>query len=224
MIQNFDAFESNLVMSTLSPEDMESECSKGKSQQLSESQDVNINMSTEQAPNNAKNRGNDDSEQHHTTQSSESISLRKRVHSKANGDNTLDNSPVEQSRHNSLDIVRKRRRTSTENQQNTFLPSLNNDIQLPNRTEKSAALVHNVDSEDIQVVFAADSNQMDDNSRNRDSLAVISLQHYDRSQENNRNVRDHRPKMRNTFKVCFTGNSQPDVDFGKVLAECSDEE
>lgn len=99
---------------------------------------------------------------------------------------------------------------------------MNIDFHLPHHTEVSPALVNNIDSDDIQVVFEADSHQMDDNSTSRESLEPVSWQQD--LQENNRNARDHRPKMRNTFKLCFTGNTQPDFNFGKVLAECSDDE
>lgn len=201
VIKNFDTFEANLVMSTMSPEDMEMERNRGPPE--------NTENSIQRKKNESKKSIDTESE---------SIPQGKRHFT-----NSLDN--AERSHHSQLEVVQKKRRISTDTEMN--------DVLRDGRISHDTGLLPNVavpmDSEDIQVVFQEDSEKSGATQRNEDT-SYMSMPHGLSPNENiSENIpiqprRDHRYKMREVFNVCFTGGSQPSFNYGKVLAECSDED
>lgn len=202
VIKNFDTFEANLVMSTLSPEDEEFEREKARSQGETTTQNANIDLDR------TNNDANDKENTSNTSSSSSSMSLRKRTH-------TDETNRTESStgQHSKLDIMRKKRRTSVET---IHLAPLDSNGSA--RTEASMPTKGDAASEDIQVVFQEESNVIDP------SIGTDPMNWDEMEELPSRPKRDHRPFVRQVFQRCFTGNSDPSMDFGAVLAECSDEE
>lgn len=206
VIKNYDTFEAKLVMSTLSPEDEESECQRSKSLVQINSQQKNIEIQ----------RTNTDvvAHQHQENDSIESDSnlmlLGKRNLSAMNSvdfEFSINNQV-------SMDVLRKKRKTSTD-LRDTHLPNMPNSS---DQTKPSLPIHIDLESENIDVVFQEDSIKIDAfnvNNNSKDSEKQEAKDYV--------NKRDHRPKVRQVFNRCFTGNTQP-VSYGEILAEASDEE
>lgn len=206
VIKSYDTFEANLVMSTLSPEDEEYEREKGRSQGETTSQNANIDLDR------TNNDMNDKENTSNTGSDSNSLSLRKRMHA-----DEMSRTESSTGRHSELDIMRKKRRTSIET---VNLPTM--DANGSARTDVSMPIppaIGDTASDEIQVVFQEDSDEMELPSFGTDPM------NWDKMEElPSRPRRDHRPFVRQVFQRCFTGNSDPIMDLGAVLAECSDEE
>lgn len=210
-MKNFDTFEANLVMSTLSPEDEEYERQKGRTQ--SQMNTPNANIDLDRSALNAEEQCENQNESSSSALSS--ISLRKRNLSNAD---ELNQTNFSVDRHNSMEIMRKRRRTSIQREESLPLPV--NDMNNINRTEQSAPLLTETETDGIQVVFEDESHDH--------IIGPISdeLMAWENNDDNTvqENHRDHRPIVREAFKRCFTGNTDPSCNFGEILADCSDEE
>lgn len=206
VIKNYDTFEANLVMSTLSPEDEEYERENGRSQVETTTQNANIDLDRTNNDINEKDNTNN------TSSGSNLMSLRKRTHA-----DEMNRTESSIGRHSELDVMRKKRRTSIET---VNLPQM--DFDGSARTEESMPIPPakgDIASEEIQVVFQEDSHEMELPSFGTDAM------NWDEMEElPSRPRRDHRPFVRQVFQRCFTGNSDPSMDFGAVLAECSDDE
>lgn len=206
MIKDYDTFEANLVMSTLSPEDGEFERQKSHSLVQFNSQQTNVDIERTDA---------DVDEPTHDENSNESGSTnsRKRNLSTANGsDFEFGNSRILQ-----LDVLRKKRRTSNDRRDTHFPPpsDTNGTSDQPNPSQRIPPGQIDLESENIDVVFQEDSDQNEPFHHNNNSEEM--------SEEHIGNGRDHRPKMRSVFGRCFTGNERPITD-SPILAEASDEE
>lgn len=196
-------------MSTLSPEDEELECQRSRSLVQIHSQQSNddgIEVT------NADSDRELDANESNCSASSASKSLKKRNLSKAIG-NDFD---FGISKHISEDVIRKRRRTSGDSRRDTRLPPENR----TNQTEKSIAAPADLESESIEVVYQEDSPDLDRLASNNASNDI----EMTAANKNQRNHRDHRPLVRNAFKLCFTGNTPGQLSLGPILAEASDEE
>lgn len=231
VIKDFDTFEANLVMSTLSPEDTELECQLSRSKahsHLQNSTTDNIVLDQTNVDGDADNAPNADvavaADNEHESNEEDGpnngvVNAKKRNHSSASfSDIFASNS----SKRASLDIVlrTKKRKTSTEHRRYTHIPSAN-DSQATNLTGKSQPPIPhvNLDSENIDVVFQEDSdpnNPPQINNNGSESMNVDPNEQY--------NVRDHRPKMRQVFKRCFTQNTPASDPYGQILVGESDEE
>lgn len=151
-------------------------------------------------------------------------------HTKRSFTNSLDcEQSCDRSRRASLEVVRKKRRTSTGSDRNDPIP----DAPLSNRTDHlPSGVVVPAASDHIRVVFEDESEPIGDVPPNinedypmADADADADMRQDENGAESDvRPRRDHRIKMRRLFAVCFTGNSQESFVRGKVLAECSDEE
>lgn len=194
-------------MSTLSPEDEEYEREKDRSQVETTTQNANIDLDRTNKDINEK-----DNNTSNTSSGSNSISLRKRTHA-----DEMNRTESSISRHSELDVMRKKRRTSFETVNLApmdFDGSVQTEDSIPIPPANGAA-----PSEEIQVVFQDDSHEMELPSFGTDAM------NWDEMEElPTRPKRDHRQFVRQVFQRCFTGNSDPSMDFGAVLAECSDEE
>lgn len=200
ILKNFENFEANLVMSTLSPEDEEFEC-QSESQAQSDSQNVSIRDRTKESQHETNNENSSDT----------SNSMRKRVHSNQNNSEA---SELGSSRINALEVVRKKRRTTNEHQDKA-LPMVY--LESSNHTENPPPKPIHLESDDIEVEFQDESNDINS------VPAVVESENLFSASEH-RERRDHRPLMRQVFRRCFIGNSQTSQNYGEVLAECSDEE
>lgn len=195
-------------MSTLSPEDEEYEREKNRSQGETTSQNANIDLDR------TNNDMNDKENTSNTSSDSNSMSLRKRTHA-----DEMSRTESSIGRHSELDVMRKKRRTSVET---VNLPPVDSNGSA--RTEVSMPIPPakgNTASEEIQVVFQEDSHEMELPSFGTDPMNWDEMEELPSRPEPRR---DHRPFVRQVFQRCFTGNSDPSMDFGAVLAECSDEE
>lgn len=212
VIQNFDTFEANLVMSTLSPEDLEYECQRSRS--LVQINSQNTHMDIDRTNNDCDKEQNGDN----GSNGSNSSAARKRNLPKENG---TDFEFSMNSRHTPLDVLRKKRRTSSEVRRDTRLPP-QNDANQSEPMENCPPAPVQLESENIDVVFQDDSPHIDLFGDN----ANPSHSELDKHVENRgNNVRDHRcRKMKQVFSRCFTGNTPKDRTFGDILAEASDEE
>lgn len=221
VIKKFDAFEANLVMSTLSPEDEEElECQP--EQTAISSQNVHITQSDvtlNANPNSSLNSVT-------TDENLETNVLRKRNRI-TNQSDTHSSGLFEfgAGKEAALDVLRKKRKTLSERDRRESCANL----PLPNNyltvmSDKSIPKI-DLNSEDIQVVFQDESEVINllDNDENNDLMPIHGSQ-IDCHPK--RNVRDHRPIIRQTFKRCFTADCDPSPNeiYGKVLAECSDED
>lgn len=207
MIKNYDTFEAKLVMSTLSPDDEESEYQRSQPMVQINSQHKNIEIQRTNSDVVVHQHQEDD-----LNESGSNSTLRKRYLS------TVNSIDIEFSinKQVAMDVLRKKRRTSTD-LRDTHLPNVAN---TSDRTEPSPPTVHiDLESENIDVIFQEDSIKIDAISLNNNS--------EDSGRQEAKNVhvneRDHRPKVRQVFNRCFTGNTQP-VSYGEILAEASDEE
>lgn len=173
-------------------------------------------------------RKKNDSKKHTIDTESEPIVQKKR--SFVNSLESEEQSQAERSRHNSLDVIRKKRRTSigsdnTDSLQELPMPVEADNIPLPGDLDLP-------ESEDIQVVFQDESEKTTlSNIGEDDDDFPMEIPDNSGVANTNRpaNVverphRDHRVKIRRIFGVCFTENSQPNLELGRILAECSDEE
>lgn len=207
MIRNCEIFEANLVMSTLSPEDEEYERQRSRSLVQINSQHTNVDIERTDADVNELAQEDD------ASGSSISKSIKKRNLSTANG--TDFESSI--SRQVELDVLRKKRRTSND-RRDTHLPTPSG-TSSSSQTKPPAAPI-DLESENIDVVFQEDSPHINTFSQNN---SPVDSEMQEDFSVNHGNLRDHRPKMRQAFLRCFTGNTQPISD-GAILAEASDEE
>lgn len=206
MIKDFETFEVNLVMSTLSPEDTEYEVQRSRSiVQFSSQASNHISLDKTHA-----NDNGDSDNGHQPVDTSGTVGSKKRNLTCSNGSDFGNNLAP-------LDVVcNKKRRTSQENRRDTHLPSMSRE----NVTEQPSPQI-DLQSENIEVVFQEDSPELDsfaqDNSLNAMDVDV-------NSDQNQLNRRDHRPKVRQIFARCFADSGQSSMSLGRVLAECSDDE
>lgn len=126
MIKDFDTFEANLVMSTLSPEDQESECFRSRSLVQFHSQTTDNNISLDKM--HAKGKGDATEE----GPNNEASSKKRHINS------TITDSEFGLNTNESPDVLRKKRKMSIENRRDTNLPSANNSQSKTNHREKSA--------------------------------------------------------------------------------------
>ncbi|XP_055306605.1 cell cycle checkpoint control protein RAD9A [Sitodiplosis mosellana] len=209
VIKNYDTFEANLVMSTLSPEDGEFERQRSRSLVQINSQLTNVDIERTDAD--VDEAAQDDANE------SSSSSSRKRNLSTANGTDFefgISRQPIQ------LDVMRKKRRTSND-RRDTRLPTPS-DANTSDQTKPSqrVAPVIDLESENIDVVFQEDSDQNVPFGYNNNAEES---EMREEPNANGGNGRDHRPKVREVFGRCFTGNTQP-ISYGDILAEASDEE
>lgn len=239
MINDFNTFEANLVMSTLSPDYEDSQQGQSVAQ---------INSQVTHASIDDGSRVNGDVEQENQVNSSqshseESTSLRKRNISK------VDDNEFEFGRRRSacLDVLRKKPRTSQEKKRQTNLPVANE----TDRTEISPP--KEMQNENIEVIFQDESPPCDifPHSKDVDSVALEPMEYQPNENllrenllsenllsanllsenllcqnpmnENQRNGRDHRADIRRMFPSCFTGLALPN-SYGETLVDPSDEE
>lgn len=207
MIKDYDTFEANLVMSTLSPEDSEFERQRSRSIVQFNSQQTNVDIERTDA---------DVNEAAHDENANESgpSNSRKRNLSTVN-DFEFGNSRIMQ-----LDVLRKKRRTSND-RRDTHLPppsDANGTSDQPNPSQRIPPGQIDLESENIDVVFQEDSDQNEPFHHNNNSEEM-----REEHNGNGVNGRDHRPKMRSVFGRCFTGNERATRD-SPILAEASDEE
>lgn len=234
VIKDFDAFEANLVMSTLSPEDVEFECQRSRSVAQASLPNsttdhivldkTNVDGDVDgEADNadvaNAADKETASHEEHEPNNGIVNAKKRNRLMTSFSSDIFESNS----SKRASLDIVlrTKNRRTSTEHRRDTHIPSANGS-QATNHTEKSPPpLPHmDLDSENIEVVFQDDSSDPNDPAQVNNN----GIESMDVEMEPNVYARDHRPKVRQVFKRCFTQNTPASDPFGQILVGDSDEE
>lgn len=213
MIKDFDTFEANLVMSTLSPEDAENECQRSRSLVQFNSQTTNNITLDKTHVDGAKETTQADNDP-----SNSSSTSKKRNLSCTNGtdfESSLN-------RHTPLEVLcTKKRRTSTEHRRDTRLPE--NDANLTVQTEKSPPTPIDLDSENIEVVFQEDTPEQ--NTFNQNTFGMDTNMEVEQEPNGNQaNGRDHRPFMRQIFNRCFTGNTPSSYHLGEVLVENSDEE
>lgn len=199
-MKNFDTFEANLVMSTLSEEDEDNVRENGRTQSQINSQNANIDLDRTVVDGDKNDTG---------SSTSSSMSLRKRNHA-----DELGHSEPSIGRHSPLEILRKKRRTSA---QSIGMPPA--DVNNSQRTARPSPNVTQLESDELQVVFQDESNdiitrQPSESMTWGESENIPALP----------NKRDHRPFVREVFKRCFTGNSDPSCNLGEILADCSDEE
>lgn len=195
-MKNFDTFEANLVMSTLSPEDEEYERETRRSQYKSQNANIDLDRTAiEPEKHNSNESG---------SSTSSSMSLRKRNFPKAG---ELTSSELSVERNNSLEIIRKKRRTSVQS------------IQLPAKDIQTTENATNMESEELQVIFQEESNEMapiqSESMAWEENVPILAKPN---------NKRDHRPFVREIFKTCFTQNDDRSRNLGNILVECSDEE
>lgn len=140
VIRNFDTFEANLVMSTMSPEDMEIERARGQ---------------PENAEDSVQRKKNESKKSIETVESEPLVQ-----HTKRSFANSLDcEQSCDRSRRASLEVVRKKRRTSTETDSNDPIPG----VRLSNRTEHlPSGVVVPATSDHIRVVFEDESEPIGD--------------------------------------------------------------
>lgn len=204
MIKNFDTFEANLVMSTMSPEDMEMERNRGPPESTQNSMQRKKNESKKTI----------DAESEPTSQG------------KRHFTNSLDN--AERSHQSQLEVFQKKRRISTDTDNVDVL----RDERMSHDTGELPSVAALLDSEDIQVVFQEESEKSGIAQQNEDTSCIPMAHELSPDENTSENIpirgiqprRDHRYKMREVFNVCFSGSSQPSFNYGKVLAECSDED
>lgn len=223
VIKDFDTFEANLVMSTLSPEDQEFECQRSRSLVQFHSQTTD-NISLDKT--HAQDKGDAADEEPNKEASSKKRQL----------NSTAADSEFSLNQNESPDVVRKKRKTSIENRRNTHMPSAVNSQSRVNQKEISAPPI-DLESEHIEVVFEDDSPELDQFGQNNAPQSIGMNMYTDmninadmdvearQERDNNQvNVRDHRPLIRSVFKRCFTGNTPKSQSFDEILVECSDEE
>lgn len=230
VINDFDTFEANLVMSTLSPEDTEFECQQSRSMaqanlQNSTTDNIVLDKSTVDGDGDAAIAADKEPDSHEDDELNNGIvNAKKRNHSLANFSDTFESNT---SKRPSLDIVlrTKNRRTSTEHRRDTHIPSANG-TQATNRTEKSPPPLPHVDleSENIEVVFQEDSPDLNNTPQVNNGIECMDVDMDSNEQLNNLNVNDHRPKARQIFERCYSGNTPSSELFGATLAEASDDE
>lgn len=237
VIKDFDTFEANLVMSTLSPEDTELECQQSRSAaqaNLQNSTTDNIVLDKTNVDGDVDGDVNGDAADKELTSHDEDepnngvVNTKKRNHLFASFSDAFESNS---SKCTSLDVVvrTKKRRTSNEHRRNTHLPSANG-THATNRTEKSPPPMAQIDldSENIDVVFQESSSELNTDP----PLINHGIESMDTDMESNNNVlqhngnvRDHRPHMRQVFRRCFTQSGPPGIDlFGATLVADSDEE
>lgn len=224
MIKDFDTFEANLVMSTLSPEDIEFEQSRSAAQaNLQNSTADNIVLDKTNAGGEADKEP--DARDAEDEPNDSIVNAKKRNHLLASFSDTFESNA---SRCTSLDVVvrTKKRRTSSEHRRDTHLPSANG----TQMTERSAPpLPHmDLDSENVDVVFQDDSPDLLHDAPQLNGLESMDVDlqpnNNDLLNDANHRERDHRLKIREVFRRCFTQNDAPLSEFGPIYAENSDEE
>lgn len=224
VIKDFDSFEANLVMSTLSPEDMEAECQRSRSAAQANSQhSITDNIGLD------KTHVDDDGCGNSVEIIADKEPIAHEENSKKRNLSLVSGSDFESSisKHASLDIVirNKKRRTSNEHRRDTHMPA-SNGTHPTNQNEISALPPPYVDleSENIEVVFQ-DTSPEQNSPQNLDSNGIESMDvDMELNEAHIGNVRDHRPFVRQVFGRCFTGNAEPSNPYGETLVECSDEE
>lgn len=202
VIKDFETFEANLVMSTLSPEDTENECQQSRSLVHIHSQTTD-NISLDKTHATVGDKKSSQPNDVWNTSKKRNISC-----------SNVSDLMLGTSKNPSLDVLRtKKPRISTEHRRDTCLPPVN-DIEMREHTNNSPPPRIDLESENIVVEFQDDS--PDPNTFN--SSTDISIP------PNVNDNRDHRPFVRHIFNRCFTGNTAPSLQLGEILAEASDDE
>lgn len=201
-------------MSTLSPDDEEYERQKSRSLVQINSQHTNVDIERTDGDVHELPQ-EDDTNESGSSKANESCSrsFRKRNLSITNGTDF----ELGISRHVALDVLRKKRKTSND-RRDTHLPSPNDTNSSSQRYLLPPPVNIDLESENIDVVFqdSIQNDSFEHNNNPEDSeLQVLN--------ENRVNGRDHRPKVRQVFSRCFTGNTES-MSYGEILAEASDEE
>lgn len=243
VIKDFDTFEANLVMSTLSPEDTELECQLSRSAaqaNLQNSTTDNIILDKTNVDGDGDVEGDaaakaaDKERATHDKKDGPNngiVNAKKRNHLLASFSDTFESNT---SKSTPLDVVvrTKKRRTSNDRRRDTHIPSANGTSQTANRTEKSPPppLLPpqlDLDSENIDVVFQDDSPDLIDDvpqlNHGNESMDV-DMESNNNDLLNVPNGRDHRPMVRQIFQRCFTQSAPPTNDLGEIFVEASDEE
>lgn len=235
MIKDFDTFEANLVMSTLSPEDIEFEVQQSRSavqkslQQNLTTDDVVLdktNADCDADRGEAINAGSTASDMfadknpisHEDDRLNNGLAIaKKRNRSLASGSDLFESSI---SKRPSLDIVLRtnNQRTSNDLRRDTHIPSANN--QTENRAAQPPVMpILDLESQNVDVVFQEESNLHSPNgsphfNRDVESMDVDVVRN------------DHRPRARNLLEICYSGNTPTDGWSlgGRILLEGSDSE
>lgn len=126
------------------------------------------------------------------------------------------------SRHSALDVLRKKRRTSSDARRDTRLPSQNNVDQSDQEMEQEPPAFNRLESESIDVVFQNGSPHLNVFGNN-DSLSHLAMVEPMENQANPASDRRCK-KMQQVFMRCYSGNTPKERTFGPILAEASDEE
>lgn len=230
VIQNFNTFEANLVMSTLSPE--EESVLLQQNQQLGQSQSSvqlpNISHSESilvdaDPPSIATDTDGNASATEAPVQRKRNRIVGQAAAAAANAKSS-DTSQVANDSADGCDILRKKRKT-TERRATDMMP--------PPATERRASenpVPHEFDllSENINVVFQDESQDNGHFPNDADDLLLLAAaeQAQPKAHRNQarKQGRDHRPIVRHVFTRCFVGSSQQSENLGAVVVDCSDEE
>lgn len=229
VIKDFDTFEANLVMSTLSPEDIEFEQSRSAAQaNLQNSTTDNIVLDKTNVDGDAANDAEKEPAAHDEDEPNDGIvNAKKRNHMLASFADTFESNS---SRCASLDVVvrTKKRRTSKEHRRDTHLPSANG----TETTDKSAPPqlpYMNLDSENVEVVFQDDSPDLISDAPQLNGLESMDVDmqsnNNDLLSNANGSVRLPLRNWRQQFPLCYTQNDVPSESeiIGKILVAPDEE-
>lgn len=199
-------FEVNLVMSTLTPDDEdELRSDLEDAPNLSRSHCVSISIDTCTVG---------------------ERSSRKRGMTAVGEENRTGNESTTNESCLSNDVIRKKRRTTNVNNKNRRETAMSvvvaEETDRPSHMMPPPIINNEILSEDIEVVFQEDSDDINLVMENNDSLALDKTRRSTRAKPP---ARDHRPIIQHVFQRCFASQSQPPSEtLGQVLAECSDDE
>lgn len=227
VIQNFNTFEANLVMSTLSPEE--------ESVLLQQNQQLDRSQSSVQLPNISHSESilvDADPPSIATDTDGNASAAEVPVQRKRNrivgqtvaNAKTSDTSQVANDSADGCDILRKKRKTTERRATNMMPPPASE----RRASENPAPLEFDLLSENINVVFQDES--QDNGLFPNDADDLLLLAAAEQAQPNahrnqaRKHGRDHRPIVRHVFTRCFVGSSQQTENLGAVVVDCSDEE
>lgn len=234
VIKNFDTFEANLVMSTLSPEE-ESILVQQQQQQADQTQHSihlpNINH-TQSILVDAEHPSIVTDTDANASAGEISIQRkRNRIVSQtaANARSSSDLFQVANDNADGCDILRKKRKTTERRGTDMLSPAPPAPPASDRRaSEYPAPPECDLLSENINVVFRDESHDSGLFPNDDHDVLLAAIDHE--AQPNTHHTRaakcgrDHRPIVQHVFNRCFTGSTQQSENLGAVLAECSDEE
>lgn len=227
MIKNFDTFEANLVMSTLSPEEESVLLQQQPADQSQRSVHLpNIDQSQSILANAELPSISTDTDANASVADISIQRKRNRIVSQETPVNAKDNEILQVANDNEdgCDILRKRRKTMERRDTENLPTSTTNRRTIENPPPPECDLL----SENINVVFQDESHDTGLFSNDDDDVLLADIVNdilqRGRHDRPARRGRDHRPTVRHVFNRCFTGNSQQSENLGDVLVDCSDEE